>query len=161
MAGTIDMFARFTKAGRLRGLVPFLAFLVLTACAATFTTHGYIPPEDILAEIKIGVSDKEEVAKLAGRPSIAGVVSDKAWYYVASKRRHYAWKEPEEIDRQVLRISFDNRGLVRNIERFTLEDGRVVRLNARVTETGIKGIGLLRQLLSNIGRTRLTEEDIR
>ncbi len=150
-----------TKPGRVGRFLPVLLALFVGACAAIYTNHGYVPPEDVLAGIRVGVSDREEVARLAGRPSTAGVITDRAWYYVASKRRHYAWKAPEEIDRQVVRISFDDRGTVRNIERFTLADGRVVRLNARVTETGIRGIGLLRQLLSNIGRTRLTKEDLR
>ncbi len=149
------------KPGRMGRFLSVLLAFLLTACAAIYTNHGYVPPKDVLAEIRVGVSDREEVARLAGRPSTTGVITDRAWYYVASKRRHYAWKAPEEIDRQVVRISFDANGTVRNIERFTLADGRVIRLNARVTETGIRGIGLLRQLLSNIGRTRLTEQDLR
>ena len=52
----------------------------------------------------------------------------------------------------MLAVSFDNRGVVRNIERFGLEDGRVVTLQRRVTETGVVDRVLVRQLLRNLGR---------
>ena len=48
-------------------------------------------------------------------------------------------------------ISFDGRGRVENIERFGLENGNVVVLSRRVTESNIKGVSFLRQLFRNIG----------
>jgi len=62
--------------------------------------------------------------------------------------------EPREIDRQLVAISFDTRGVVQNVERFTLEDGRVVAISRRVTDSNIKGISFIRQLLGNIGNIR-------
>ena len=58
------------------------------------------------------------------------------------------------IDRQLLAISFNPQGNVSNVERFTLEDGRVVVLSRRVTETSVQGVGFIRQLLGNVGRLR-------
>ena len=42
-------------------------------------------------------------------------------------------------------------GVVRNIERYGLEDGRVVPLARRVTETASANNTFLRQLLNNLG----------
>jgi hypothetical protein len=47
--------------------------------------------------------------------------------------------------------------VVENIARFGLEDGKVVEISRRVTETNIKGIGLIRQLLGNIGQIRASD----
>ncbi len=38
-----------------------------------------------------------------------------------------------------------------NIERFGLEEGRVVVLNRRVTDSNTQGVSFLRQLFSNFG----------
>jgi outer membrane protein assembly factor BamE (lipoprotein component of BamABCDE complex) len=124
----------------------------LAACAPTYTTHGYVPSDSELAQIEVGRDDRSAVEAAFGRPGMAGLLTDGAWYYVQSRYRHSGGRAPVEIDRQVLAISFDSRGRVANIERFGLEDGRVVELSRRVTETGIRDVGLIRQLLSNLGR---------
>ena len=70
---------------------------------------------------------------------------------MASRVRFYGPKKPEVVSRELLAISFDQRGVVRNIERFGLEDGIVVPLERRVTESNIEDQGLIRQLIGNIG----------
>jgi hypothetical protein len=40
---------------------------------------------------------------------------------------------------------------VENIRELTLEDGRVVRFSRRVTESNIREVTFLRQLISNLG----------
>jgi hypothetical protein len=55
------------------------------------------------------------------------------------------------VDRELVAISFDSGGVVRNIERFGLQDGRVIALERRVTESGINSESFLRQLLGNVG----------
>lgn len=124
----------------------------LTACAATFTNHGYAPTDAELAEITVGVSTRDSVEEAIGRPASTGVVGNDAWYYMSSQVRHFTYREAEVIDRQLVAVSFSKRGVVQNVERFTLEDGRVVVLQRRVTETNIGSISFIRQLLGNLGR---------
>ena len=59
---------------------------------------------------------------------------------------------PQEIDRQVVAISFSDRGVVQNVERFGLEKGQVVPLTRRVTSSPVSDKSFIRQLLGNIGR---------
>ncbi len=73
------------------------------------------------------------------------------WYYVKSKFRAYGFRERKEIDREVVAISFDQRGVVSNIERFGLANGRVIAISRRVTDSNIKGISFLRQLFGSFG----------
>lgn len=124
---------------------------VVAACSPIFRDHGYIPPPEDLAEIKVGVDTRESVIESIGAPSSSGVVRDSGFYYVSSRIRHYGPRKPEVVERELLAISFDQRGVVRNIERFGLEDGNVITLERRVTESSIESNGFLRQLLGNIG----------
>ena len=50
----------------------------------------------------------------------------------------------------VLAVSFDQRGVVRDIERYGLEDGRIINLTTRTTETGGRELGVLEQLFGNL-----------
>lgn len=127
-----------------------LAFVV--GCAATFSNHGYAPSDSELANVVVGVDTRASVEETIGRPSSTGVLTESGWYYVSSQVRHFAYKSPEVVDRQLVAISFDKHGRVENIERFTLQDGRVITLNRRVTTSNIKGVSIVGQLLSNLGK---------
>lgn len=128
-----------------------LLVALLAACTALYQNHGYIPRDVDLEQVIVGRSTREDVAKAVGRPSSTGLLTGGAWYYVGSRFRHYGPREPQEIDRQVVAISFDEGGTVENVERFGLEKGQVVVLSRRVTDSNIKGLSFLRQLLGNIG----------
>ena len=125
--------------------------VVVGACTPVFKNHGYVPPAEDLEKVQVGVDTRDSVAESIGAPGASGVVRDSGYYYVRSRIRHYGPKRPEVVSRQLVAISFDQRGVVSNIERFSLEDGVVVTLERRVTESGIEGKGFLRQLLGNIG----------
>ena len=56
-----------------------------------------------------------------------------------------------ETDRQVVAVTFSGNDIVQNVERFGLEQGRVVVLTRRVTTSNTRGVGFLRQLFSNFG----------
>lgn len=136
----------FIKAG-----VAAVGTAALAGCSATYRNHGYVPADEDLDFVIVGVDTKATVADSIGQPSAAGLLEGGAWYYVGSRWRHFAWKAPREIEREVVAISFDAEGVVENIERFGLEDGRVIVLSRRVTDSNIKGVGFLRQLFGNIG----------
>ncbi len=127
----------------------------LSSCAATYTNHGYAPTQKELAGITVGVDSRSSVEQAVGRPASTGVLTDSAWYYISSRVRHFTYNADKTVDRQLVAISFNKRGTVANIERFTLADGRVIALNRRVTSTGIKGVSFLRQMLGNLGRVDL------
>jgi len=133
------------------GLVLALS-LTLSACSANYRNHGYVPTEEEVSTVEVGRDTRETVAEKVGRPGADGVIRDNAWYYVQSRVEEFLYRRPSVIERQVLAISFTQAGRVENIERFGLEDGKVIALNRRVTDSNIAGISLLRQLMGNIGR---------
>ncbi len=81
-------------------------------------------------------------------------MNDVGWFYVQSRWRNFGALPPKEVDRQVVAITFSEEGIVQNVERFGLEKGRVVAISRRVTESNIKGLGVLQQIFSNFGRIR-------
>ncbi|SHM18411.1 Beta-barrel assembly machine subunit BamE [Roseovarius litoreus] len=136
---------------RLRGTMLALGVLALSACSATYQNHGYIPPEEDLQQLVVGVDTRATVDDVIGPPSTSGVLEQGDYYYVRSRIREYGMYRPEVVERQVLAISFDSTDTIANIERFGLEDGVVVPLSRRVTESSVVDNNFLRQLLSNIG----------
>lgn len=138
------------------GLAVMLAGLI-AACSATYRNHGYMPTDTDVEVLQIGVDTRETVAQAIGQPGTAGLLTSSGWYYVQSRFKHFTYNAPEEIDRQVLAVSFNDAGTVTNIERFGLEDGRVVVLSRRVTATNIKGVSFLRQLFGSFGRINLED----
>ena len=134
-----------------RNLWLVLALGALAACQPIYRSHGYVPSDSDLAMLVVGQDTRDTVGDFVGRPSSAGVLEDGGWYYVGSRWREVGWKKPEEISREVVAISFDEGGVVQNIERFGLQDGRVVTLSRRVTDSNIKGVTFLGQLLGSIG----------
>ena len=128
------------------------AVSALMACTAIYRNHGYVPSDEDLAAIKVGVDTRDTVAESVGSPGASGVLKESGYYYVATRMRHYGPREPQVVSRELVAISFDQRGVVRNIERYGLEDGRVIPLSTRVTSSSVEDKTFLRQLLGNLGR---------
>ena len=120
---------------------------ILVGCAPQFRDHGYVPLDEDLSSIQVGRDTRDTVAEKVGTPSIAGVLDESGYYYVSSRVKRVGMMRPEVIDREVVAISFNPGGVVTNIERFGLEDGRVVTLSRRVTSESTTSKGFLRQLL--------------
>jgi outer membrane protein assembly factor BamE (lipoprotein component of BamABCDE complex) len=132
------------------GVAAILYGLAVAGCAPTVQVHGYVPPEADIARIRPGFDDTGSVAEVLGRPSSNGVLRDSAWYYVQSVVESYTYNPPRVVDRTVLAVSFDQNGVVRDIRRYGLEDGRIIDLTDRTTETGGRQLGVLEQLFGNL-----------
>lgn len=134
--------------------VPVLLLLGTLACTPIIRDHGYAPTDPELATLTIGTDSRAEVVEKVGRPSAEGLLNDDQWFFVQSRWEAVGPRAPVEIDRQVVVLSFSDNGTLRNVERFGLEDGRVVTLSRRVTDSSIQSVTLIGQLLGNIGRLR-------
>lgn len=146
------------RAGKVyRALVLLLGIAFVAACTPIYSNHGYLPTEEDVDEIMVGLDTRETVGAIVGQPGTAGLLTEDAWYYVQSRFEQSGIREKKEVEREVLRISFDDKGVVENIERFGLEEGRVVVLSRRVTTSNTQGIGFLKQLLGGVGQINLSD----
>lgn len=134
-----------------RAVIGVVLALSLAGCASVYRDHGYVPTDEELAEVTVGVDTRDTVAEAIGTPGVAGVLNEGGYYYVSSRMRHYGARQPEVVERQLVAISFTQTGIVENVETFSLQDGRVIALNRRVTESSVNNNGFLRQLLGNLG----------
>lgn len=125
--------------------------LGVSGCSPTFTDHGYIPIQDELDEVVVGVDTRGSIEGLLGVPSSSGVMVEGDWYYIRTRIRSYAFYEPKIVEREMVAVSFDSSDVVENVERFGLENGKVVTISRRVTDQPIKGPSFLGQILGNIG----------
>ncbi|WP_353532614.1 outer membrane protein assembly factor BamE [Cognatishimia sp. WU-CL00825] len=125
--------------------------LFAAACAAEYRNHGYVPNDEDLANVIVGIDTRDSVIETVGAPTAGGVLNESGLYYVRSRVRTFGPFRPTETERQLVAVTFDQSGVVANIERFGLEDGRVVQLSRRITDNGLNNISFIRQLLGNIG----------
>lgn len=151
MATAIDAMAR-RMARAVRVALLGLMVVGLAACVERIRTHGYVPEEDDLQLITVGVDTRDTVTDVLGAPSTSGVADESGFYYVRSTFRHFGPTAPKVTDREILAITFDPEGVVTNIERYGLEDGRAVVLSRRVTDNRSGSNGIIQQLLRNLGR---------
>lgn len=135
----------------LRALLgPVLGVLLVMGCSPTIRVHGYVPSNADLAQIRPGVDTFETVEEAIGRPSSSGLLRDQSWYYVQSVVENYTYNPPRVIDRTVLAVEFDSNGVVTGLASYGLEDGRIVNLTTRTTETGGRQLSVLEQLFGNL-----------
>ena len=141
------------QSSRRQGLVLVLVASV-AACAPVYRNHGYVPTDQELALIEVGTDTRETVGQKIGRPSTQGLLNDVGWFYVQSRYKHFGPRAPKEIERQVLAVTFNEAGTVENVARYGLEDGKVVQISRRVTETNVKGLTVIQQILGSFGQLR-------
>ena len=134
-----------------RGILSLAMAGILAGCVAMDRFHGYMPPEAEVAALQVGRDSRDQVVAAIGAPGSDGMLNNGNLYYVQSTFRHYGALAPKETDREVLVLSFTNAGILSNVERYGLDDGRVVLLSRRVTDAGGRDNTFIRQLMGNIG----------
>ena len=125
--------------------------LAAMGCTTLTRSHGFVPLPEDLEQMTVGQTTRDEVIAIAGPPTTTGTVDTGTLYYVQTERTRFGPFEPEIASREVLAIRFDGAGVLRNIERFGLEDGRVVVLSRRITDDGIADVTFIGQLLGAFG----------
>ncbi|MEM9048617.1 MAG: outer membrane protein assembly factor BamE [Pseudomonadota bacterium] len=136
--------------GATRLLLAAVLGVGLAACSATYRGHGYAPNFEELENVQPGQDTKGSVRAKIGRPGGTGIVSDDAWYYVASTVEHYAYRAPAVVDRRVVAIRFDAEGIVADVALFGIEEGQVIDLVTRTTPTYGRELTVVQQLMGNL-----------
>ena len=131
-----------------RTYVVILLASVLLSCTSNIKIHGYIPSKSDLENLVLGKDTKQSVSKKMGLPATAGL--EGAFYYVRSTFNAPGFKPTQLIDRKVVVLSFDERSKLKNIETFNVDNGKFVRLDYRVTETGLDNKNILQQIIGSI-----------
>ena len=124
---------------------------IVSACAPVIRNHGFAPPEEDLAQIRVGQDTRGSVLRKIGRPGGSSVFTDDGWYYIAEKVEHLTYHAPEVIERRVVAVTFDSNDVVASVNRYSLEDGRIIDLETNTTPTYGRELTVLEQVIGNIG----------
>ena len=114
--------------------------------------RGYFFDDRSVENIEKGVSDQSAVRDRFGSPTSVSKINNEAYYYIYSRFVTESYRAPEEVDRKVLAIYFDKNKTVRDLAVYGLEDGIIVPIVARTTQTQGSELSALQQIFGNIGR---------
>src|SRR5579864_6146675 len=117
----------------------------LAACAPVENQRGYVPDQQAVSGIQVGMDTKETVSKKLGDPSTAATFGNDVWYYMSSHVEQNAFFAPRATERNILAIEFAKDGKVADMHKYTLADGRVVDFATRETPTRGRDLTLLQQ----------------
>jgi len=120
--------------------------LGLAACSETYD-HGYIAPDNAVEQVQVGAS-REQVLLILGSPSTTATVGGEAFYYISQRAgRPVAFLNQSVYEQKVIAVYFDEKGTVREIGHYGLEDGKVFDYITRKTKTSGADYGLISQIL--------------
>jgi len=128
------------------------AVLALSGCAKDIDQRGNLPTKEALVQLSVGEQTRQDVQSLLGTPATTAIFTDETWYYVSSHTTQYAFYKTHELDRTIYMVTFDERGILKDVRKFDMKDGNAIKIAARETPTKGREYGILEQLLGNIGR---------
>lgn len=144
------------KKARMKRLTVLAAGIGMAAavagCSPKVSIRGNLPLPSKLEQVDVGSSSKREVQRLLGSPSTIGTFDSQTWYYMSQRKEQWAFFEPEIVDHKVLVLYFDDQGTLQQMQQYTKDDLREIALQERVTPTSGHSLGLIEQILGNVGR---------
>lgn len=126
---------------------------LLTGCAEQITKHGHQFNESDMQAVQPGMSQEQVRMSLGSPATTATVPTGNAYYYISSTMKQSAFFLPEETDRQVVAVYFNQGGSVDRVANYGLKDGKVFDFVKRTTPApGTAEDGILKQLFRNLGK---------
>lgn len=134
-------------------LFNIFTILAVSACSSdVFISHcGNMPTEERISQLQKGQT-KDEVLDLLGTPSSIVSLDQNTWIYMSSEIKKVAFFEPEELDRDVLTIRFNEYNQVAQIDRLNKEKGEDIAINQEETETLGNKPGFFAKYFGGVGQ---------
>tara|TARA_B100000989_G_scaffold297150_1_gene282085 strand:- start:2101 stop:2574 length:474 start_codon:yes stop_codon:yes gene_type:complete len=135
----------------------FKYFLILSilivnqSCVYKKVVNGQLPNVDLVKSLEVGKDKRKTVINILGSPSFIGEYNDNSIYYAKIDSKQIAFLKPDIVNQNILQIEFDNNNTLKNIYLFNKDDGVDVSMSDLETKTTGKKIGLVEQLLGNLG----------
>ncbi len=146
--------------GFLRLSATALALGAAAACAPIQSYSGFVTErsETEVVDPQVGVDTRATIQQRFGSPSTTAIFDQTAWYYVSSVQERIAFYTPETTFRHVMVVRFDG-DMVASVEKFGLERGRIVNYADEATPTRGRELGIIEQLLGNVGAPPIRRDD--
>jgi outer membrane protein assembly factor BamE (lipoprotein component of BamABCDE complex) len=139
-----------------RRLLPILLLTaLLPACSVVQTPRtqrGNKVDADQLKELVPGTSTRADVTSLLGSPTARATFDDNQWIYISETTRTRVGRTPGVLAQDVTVLTFDDKGVLRNVKRLNEEDSRPVDVVTRATPSPGSEASFMQQLLGNVGK---------
>ena len=132
-------------------LLAFFLIFFCISCINQKVVNGQLPDAELLSTLKIGQDKKNIIEKVLGAPSFKGEFDDNSIYYYSGVYKSLAFLKPRLIDQKVLQLEFDRRDILKNVFLYGKDDATKVIMSKNETVTFGKKIGLIEQIINNIG----------
>jgi outer membrane protein assembly factor BamE (lipoprotein component of BamABCDE complex) len=153
----------------IRPCLPLVALLlaVLLAGCESMPAFMRFPPqvrgnkvdEEVLGQLVPGTSTRADVTALIGSPTAKATFDDNTWLYIGEVTRPVIAATNTVLDQQVVVLTFDGGGVLRDISRKSQGDAVPVTVVSRATPAPGNEATLLQQLLGNVGKFSPTPTD--
>ena len=123
-----------------------------SACSSDmFLTHnGNMPSNERIAQLKVG-DTKQQVVQTLGAPSSVVSFDQNTWIYMSADVEQVAFFKPEEVDRDILIVRFDEQNKVKEIDRMSDEEGETVVVSEEETPTLGERPGFFKRVFGGVG----------
>ena len=126
--------------------------LALTSCEPIVDARGHRWEETDFRQIIEGQSTQDDVRAVLGSPSSEADFNGNVWYYIGARKESFAFFKPEIVSQDVAAVEFDADGMVERVTTYNTQDRNEVVVVGKKTATEGKKLGVMEQLLGNLGR---------
>ena len=124
----------------------------IMACAPVIDNRGYFFDDRSVENIEKGTTTQTMVRDIFGSPTTVNRLNTESYYYIYSRFVTESYRAAEEVERKVLAVYFDKNKIVSDVAVYGLEDGIIIPIVARTTQTQGSELSALQQIFGNVGR---------
>jgi outer membrane protein assembly factor BamE (lipoprotein component of BamABCDE complex) len=132
----------------------------LGGCIKTTRLAGYTYENKKTEGLIAGDTRKAVVKRELGSPSAVSNYGDETWYYISTEYESIAFFKPKIKSQNILAIKFNSDESIKEIQKYTENDAQSIKLSKEVTKTEGNDVGVVGQLLGNVGRFNTDSKDV-
>ena len=105
-----------------------------------------------LKDLVPGTSTRADATSVLGSPTAKGSFDDNTWIYISETTQPRVGRVQGINSQDVVQLTFDDRGILRDVKQLNKKDAKDVDVIARATPSPGSEATFLQQLLGNVGR---------
>lgn len=133
--------------------------LALSSCITRVEKHGYMFDLSETEALQEGITSRERVLKIMGSPTLVSELgNDETWIYYSEDVEHLLFFKPTTQQRQVLVLTFENNGIIRNLNKVSLSDeDEKLAFASNFTAIDDHETSLFKSFFSNVGQVKAAQ----
>lgn len=137
----------------------FVALLVLAGCSASTLKHGHHLSETDVQQVQPGMSEDSVKMALGTPDTTSALPGGNAYYYISSTSKQTAFFKPEEVDRKVIAVYFNQVGSVDKVANYGMRDGQVFDYVKHETPAHMRDKSFISKFFRGVGPKQKIGDD--